>query len=146
MADMVDVAEVRKRLIHTIDQLKKDAAVRRQAADRAAADYETFLDTIALPVFRVFASALRPQGYGFQLHTPAGSVRLASERAADDFIELTLDTTRQPPTVIGRVSYRRGSRLVERDRPIREDQAIGDLTEEDVLTFLFGAIEPFVER
>ena len=143
---MVDVAEVRKRLIHTIEQIKRDAAARRQATDRASAAYESFLETVATPVFKHFAQALRAQGYGFQLFTPAGSVRLASERGADDYIELALDPARQPIAVVGRVSHRRGSRLIDVDRPIRDDKAIEDLTDEDVLAFLLAAIEPFVER
>ena len=143
---MVDVAEVRKRLIHTIERVKHDAVMRRQETDKAAADYEQFLETIATPVFRHFSQALRAVGYGFQLFTPAGSVRLASERGPDDFIELTLDPTRHPIAVIGRTSYRRGSRLVENERPIREGRAIDALTDEHVLEFLLNAIEPFVER
>jgi hypothetical protein len=146
MAGMVDVAEVRKRLIHTIEQIKKDAAARRQATDRAAAAYEPFLETVATPVFKHFATALRALGHPFQLSTPAGSVRLASERGGDDYIELALDPTRQPIAVVGRVSHRRGSRLIDVDRPIRDDKAIEDLTDEDVLAFLLAAIEPFVER
>jgi hypothetical protein len=146
MLDMIDVAEVRKRLIHTIEQVKKDAAARRQAVDRATADYEAFLETIATPVFRHAGTALRAQGFPFQLFTPAGTVRLASDRGPDDFIELALDTARQPIAVVGRLSFRRGSRLVEREQPIREDKAVGDLTDEDVLEFLLRAIEPFVER
>jgi hypothetical protein len=146
MADMIDVAEVRRRLVHTIEQVRRDATARRQAADRAAADYERLLETVATPVFRHFAQALRALGYPFQLFTPAGSVRLSSERGTDDYIELTLDPTRQPIAVVGRQSYRRGSRLVEREWPLREDVAIDDLTDEDVLAFLLGAIEPFVER
>jgi hypothetical protein len=146
MAGMVDVAEVRKRLIHTIEQVKRDAAARRQATDRAAADYERFLENVATPVCRHFVQALRAQGYGFQLFTPAGSVRLASERGADDYIEVALDTTRQPIAVVGRASHRRGSRLIEIDRPIREGAPIDALTDEDVLAFLLAAIEPFVER
>ena len=77
---MVDVAEVRKRLIHTIERVKHDAVMRRQETDKASADYERFLELVATPVFRHFSQALRSVGQNFQLFTPAGSVRLASER------------------------------------------------------------------
>ena len=146
MERMLDVAEVRRRLVHTIENVRQEAAVRRQAADRAAADYGPFLENVATPVFRHFAMALRAEGHLFKLFTPAGSVRLASERSADDFLELTLDTTRQSVDVIGRVSHRRGSRLNTEERPIREGAAVADLTEEDVLRFLLASITPFVER
>ena len=143
---MVDVSEVRKRLIHTIERVKHDAVMRRLETDKASADYERFLELVAAPVFRHFSQALRSVGQNFQLFTPAGSVRLASERGADDFIELALDLTRHPIIVVGRTSYRRGSRLVEKERPVREGRAIDTLTDEHVLEFLLDAIEPFVER
>jgi hypothetical protein len=143
---MIDVAEVRKRLIHTIERVKHDAVMRRREIDEATAAYDRFLELVATPVFRHFSQALRSAGYNFQLFTPAGSVRLASERGADDYIELALDQTRHPITVIGRTSFRRGSRLVENERPVREGRAIDTLTDEHVLEYLLDAIEPFVER
>lgn len=143
---MLDVAEVRKRLIHTIERVKHDAALRRHEIDTASAAYDRFLELVAAPVFRHFSQALRSVGHNFQLFTPAGSVRLASERGPDDFIELSLDQSRHPIIVIGRISYRRGSRLVEKERPVREGRAIDTLTDEHVLEFLLDAIEPFVER
>jgi hypothetical protein len=146
MVRMLDVAEVRRRLVHTIESIRQESALRRQAADRAAADYGPFLENVATPVFRHLVMALRAEGHQFRLFTPADSVRLASERSQDDFIELTLDSSRQPFEVIGRVSYRRGSRLHTDERPVREGAAVADLTEEDVLRFLLASIAPFVER
>lgn len=146
MEAMLDVGEVRRRLVHTIESVRHDAALRRQAADRAAADYGPFLENVATPVFRHLAMALRAEGHAFRLFTPAGSIRLASERSSDDFVELTLDSSRRPVEVIGRVSNVRGSRLITDERPIREGAAVSDLTEEDVLQFLLAAIAPFVER
>jgi hypothetical protein len=146
MEAMFDVAEVRRRLVHTIESVRHDAALRRQAADRAAAEYGPFLENVATPVFRHLAMALRAEGLAFRLFTPAGSVRLASERSPDDFVELALDASRQPVEVVGRVSHARGSRVITDERPIREGAAVADLTEEDVLQFLLAAIAPFVER
>ena len=143
---MLDVAEVRRRLVQKIESARQDAAARRQAADQATADYGPFLENVATPVFRHLVMALRAEGHTFRLFTPAGSVRLASERSADDFVELALDTTRQPIEVVGRVSHGRGSRLITDERPIREGAAVADLTEEDVLRFLLASITPFVER
>lgn len=141
---MLDVTEVRRRLVQTIDQIKKDAAARRAANDQAVVDYERFLAEIATPVCRHFVTALRGQGYGFRLSTPAGSVKLTSERSSGDEIELSFDAERRPPTVIGRVSYARGSRLLEEERPIVEGKLVGSTTEEDVLAFLLSVIPPFV--
>lgn len=146
MEAMLDVAEVRRRLVQKIESARQEAALRRQAADRAAADYGPFLENVATPVFRHFVMALRAEGHLFRLFTPAGSVRLASERSSDDHVELVLDTSRQPIEVVGRVSLGRGSRLVTDERPIREGAAVADLTDEDVLRFLLASITPFVER
>ncbi len=146
MDAMLDVAEVRRRLVHTIETIRHESAARRQAADRAAAEYEQFLEQTATPVFRHFVQALRAEGHPFRLFTPAGSVRMSSERSPDDFVEVTLDTSRHPVEALGRVSYRRGSRLVTDERPVREGAAVGSLTEEDVLAFLLASIAPFVER
>ena len=143
---MLDVAEVRRRLVQKIESARQEAATRRQAADRATADYGPFLEDVATPVFRHLVMALRAEGHQFRLFTPAGSVRLSSERSADDFVELVLDTSRQPIEVVGRVSHGRGSRLITDERPIREGAAVADLTEEDVLRFLLASITPFVER
>jgi hypothetical protein len=143
---MLDVAEVRRRLVQKIESARLESAARRQAADRATADYGPFLENVATPVFRHLVMALRAEGHLFRLFTPAGSVRMSSERSADDFVELALDTTRQPIEVVGRVSHGRGSRLITDERPIREGAAVADLTEEDVLRFLLASITPFVER
>lgn len=143
---MLDVTEVRRRLVQTIDQIKKDAATRRAAHDRAVADYEKFLEDVATPVCRHFVTALRAQGYGFRLSTPAGSVKLTSERSSGDEIEISLDAERQPPAAVARVSYARGSRLIEDELPIHDTRAVGALTDEDVLAFLLKVIPPFVER
>src|SRR5215468_10511440 len=61
MEPMLDVAEVRRRLVHTIESVRHDAALRRQAADRAAAEFGPFLETVATPVFRHLAMALRAE-------------------------------------------------------------------------------------
>jgi hypothetical protein len=143
---MLDVAEVRRRLVQKIEIARQEAAARRQAADRATADYGPFLENIATPVFRHLVMALRAEGLAFRLFTPAGSVRLASERSADDYVELALDTSRLPIDVVGRVSYGRGSRLMTSEGPIREGATVAELTEEDVLRFLLAAITPFIER
>jgi len=143
---MVDVTEVRRRLVHTIEAVRRDTAARRVAVDRASAEYETFVSQVAAPVFKHFAQALRAQGLLFQLQTPAGVLRLTSERSADDFVEITLDVNRTPPAAVGQVSYRRGSRMQGTDQPIHADKPIDRLTEEDVLEFLLRAIVPFIER
>jgi hypothetical protein len=99
-----------------------------------------------VPVVHTLASALVADGYRFKVHTPADGVRLASESRPDDFIELFLDTSSDPPVVTGRINRGRGRRLITAERPLKEEAAVADLTEEDVLAFLLSEIGPFVER
>jgi len=140
----MEIADVRKRVLATIERAKQRAAERRARGDEAARAYSTFLETIAVPMFRQIGNVLRAEGYPFGVFTPSGSVRLMSDRAAEDFIELTLDTTGGgAPLVIGHTSRRRGRRVTENERAIGEPAA---LTEVDVLDFLATELEAFVER
>jgi hypothetical protein len=78
--------------------------------------------------------------------TPAGGLRLSSERSPEDFIELALESATQPALVLVRANRGRGSRLRTSEVPLREDRAIEELTETDVLEALLREIRPFVER
>jgi hypothetical protein len=142
----MEVSDVRKRLLQTIDRARRAAAEHRARADAAARFYEEFLEKVATPVFRMFGIALRAEGHLFVVHTPAGGLRLASERSAEDYIELALDTAIDPPAAIARVSRGRGHRVISTEREIREKTAIERLTEEDVLEFLLAEIVAFVVR
>jgi hypothetical protein len=143
---MIEPADVRRRLVQRIEAVRREAAARRASTSEAERDYERFLEEHAVPIFRSVASALRAEGVHFQVYTPAGSVRLASERSKDDFIELGLETSRQPAEVVGRVSRTRGSRIVADEEPVRAGARVADLSDEDVLAFVLRIIGPFVER
>jgi len=83
----------------------------------------------------------------FQVLTPAGTVRLQSDRERDDYLEVVLDGTKGTPTVIGRSSYVRGSQLQTTEHRIGETAAlVSDLTDEDVFEWVLRVILPFVER
>ena len=142
----MEISDIRRSLRQRIEQARRTSAERRARADAAARAYETFLADVATPVFQMFANALRVEGYPFKVFTPAAGLRLMSDRSSDDYIELTLDTSADPPVVLSRVNRGRGSRLVTSERPIRPDAAIGEISDQDVLTFLLDEIEPFVER
>jgi hypothetical protein len=142
----MEVSDVRRRLRAAIDSARKAAQERRARTDRAARDYETFLRDHAVPLFQVVASALVAEGHRFKVFTPAESVRLASELNPHDFIEITLDTTADPPAVMGRTSRGRGRGNVTSERPVRDGADVAGLNEEDLLSFLIAEIAPFVER
>ena len=139
----METSDVRKRLNQTIERAKRQAAERRARGDDATRAFETFLSAIAVPLFRQVANILRADGYLFNVFTPSGSVRLMSDRAAEDFIELSLDTAGDRPYVIGHASRSRGRRVLVSERAIGEP---GELTEEAVLEFVLKELEAFVER
>jgi hypothetical protein len=142
----MELPEMRRLVRAAIDNARKESAERRQRSDAAAKAYGVFLEQRAVPTFHTFAAALAGEGMRFKVFTPAESVRLASEGAAESFIELSLDTTQDPPRVLGRTSWARGRRAQSSERLVRDNAEVEQLTEEDVLDFLLAEIGPFVER
>ena len=144
--DRLEVSHVRKRLMAAIERARKAGQERRERASAVERAYETFLVDVATPVMRMLASALKADRYPFTVATPGGSIRLASDKGRDDYIEFGLDTATDPPEVIGRISYGRGSRTITEERPVKGGASPQAITEEDVLEFLLKALEPWLER
>ena len=139
----MEIADVKRRVVDTIEAAKRRAADRRVRTDEATKAYEAFLSRIAVPMFRQIANVLKSESYPFNVFTPGASVRLVSDRASDDYIEITLDTTDDEPAVSGQTRRSRGRRVIESER------ALGDpakMTEDDVLAFVMKELGPFVER
>jgi hypothetical protein len=141
----METADVRRRVQETIERARREAAARRLRTDDAARDYAAFLEIVAVPLFRQVAGALKAAGYPFAVFTPGGGVRLMSDKAANDYIELSLETSGSEPTVMGKVSRTRGRRTIETETPVAE-VPVRELTEELLLRFLLQALGPFVER
>ena len=141
----METSVLRRRLTETIETARRTAAERRARSDAAARDYSQFLDTIAVPLFRQIANVLKASGYSFTVFTPTGSVRLMSDKASEDYIELSLDTSADEPMVLGKSSRARGRRVLESERAIAE-QTVANLTEDHVLNYVLKELEPFVER
>ena len=142
----MEISEVRRQLKHAIDRAKARAQQRRQVAAEADRTYAAFLEEIATPTVRMLANALKAEGYPFTVSTPTGGLRLASDRGRDDYIELALDGRGDTPTVVGRIRYTRGSRTFEEERPIKPGSPPQDVTETDLLAFLVGALDPWLDR
>ena len=141
----MDIPEVRRRVRAAIEQARHDAVARRERSDAAARAYDEFLVARAIPALNTVAAALVAEGHRFKIFTPAGSVRLSSERSPDDFVELTLDASEDPPVVLGRSSMSRGRRSLTKERQLRA-AAIGDLTDEDVVSFVLTELVQMLER
>jgi hypothetical protein len=139
----MDISEVRKRVHAAIERAKQRDAERRARVDEAARTYSIFLDTIAVPLFRQIANVLRAEAYLFTVFTPSGSIKLASDRRAEDFIEISLDTSGDEPLVLLHTSRMRGRRVIESERPIGNP---ANVTEETLLEHLLQQLEPLVER
>ncbi len=143
----MEVSELRKRILRSIDDARRDISARRSVVDAAGQAYEQFLTVVAVPLLRQAATVLKASGHLFDVHTPAGSVRLVAERSPHTFLELELDADRPDPQVIGRVSVTRGRQgLVVEERPIVPGRPVGDLTEEDLAAFLVSEIPKLVVR
>jgi hypothetical protein len=141
----METSDVRRRVVEVIERAKRAAGDRRTRSDEAAREYDVFLERVAVPIFRQVANVLTAQGYPFAVFTPAGSVRLMSDRGTQDFVEVSLDATGAEPIVLGHTSRARGRRVIEEQRPLGLGP-VRDLTEEDVLSFLLKELEPFVAR
>ena len=142
----MDVGDIRKRVRHTIAESRRAAAARRTLVADAERDGEAILTDVVAPLFAVVAAALKAEGYRFRVLTPAGTVRLAAESSADDYIEVAIDTLRDPPGLVGRVSRRWGRRVLVDETVLREAAAISGLTAENLLEFTLARLGPFVSR
>lgn len=142
----MDIALIRKSLLQAIEAAKRDAVERRARTDEATKRYEKFLEETATPVFRSMASALRGEGLLFDVITPLGGVRLVPERTREDGIELSLDSTVDPPQPIIRVTRSRGSRVNQHERPVAGALRLEGLSDEHVVTALLEELRPWLER
>ena len=146
MPDVRDIADLRRRLRAAVEEARERSVERRARTAAAERDYEQFLTARAIPVFHDFANVLNGEGHSFKVFTPAGSVRLASTKSGEEFIELELDSSQDPPQIVGRASRGRGRRMVTSERPLKPRTSIAELTEDDVVQFLLAEIVPFIER
>lgn len=142
----METSEIRKRLRTALEQSRKASAERRERTDAASVAYRAFLRDVGTPVFRQFANVLKAEGHPFTTYTPADGVRLVSERHDQDFIELWLDSSLDPPEVSTRVNRQRGRDISSREAVLRAGAPINSLTDEDVLAFLLGEVGGLVER
>jgi hypothetical protein len=141
----MEISDIRRRILETMARARQHAVERRSRVDAAGRAFEGFLAATAVPLIRQIANVLRAEGYMYSVSTPAGSVRLLSDKDAGDFIELSLDTTADAPRVVARVSRSRGRRIVDVERVVGSGNPDA-IEEEELFAFLLKELEPFVER
>jgi hypothetical protein len=142
----VEVSQVRRRVTAAIEQARRNQQQRRERSAETERAYQTFLSEIAVPVTRMVAGSLKADGYPFTVATPGGGLRLTSDNRHNDYIDVGLDTSADPPEVTARINYVRGSRTITDERPVKPGASPRDITEEDFLEFLVKALEPWLEH
>lgn len=143
---MAEIAEVRQRVLTMVERARQGASERRARADVAEVQARRFIQETATPVVQQVLSVLKVERLAFQLSTPAGSVRLTSETHHEDFIDLAVDVTQDPVSIMTVVSHLRGKRVSTTERPLADGVELDQLTEDHVLAFLLAALPVFVAR
>ena len=142
----MEVSQVRRRIQAALSAARDRSQRRRQIVADAERSYDGFLADVAVPLARQVTNVLKAEGRTFTVSTPGRGVRLSPDRGVDDYIELTLNTDLDPPTVVGHIRYTRGSRTIDEERPVKPGAAPDAISDEDVLEFLMGALEPWIDR
>ena len=142
----MEVSHVRRKLTAAIEQARRIAQQRRERSSEVQRAYEAFLADVAVPIARMLGNVLKAEGYPFTVATPGGGLRLISDKGRDDYVEIGLDTTSNPPDVVGRIRYARGSRTIAEERPVKPGASPQAITEDELLDFLIHAVEPWLER
>jgi hypothetical protein len=142
----MEISLVRKRVHAGLARARQAAAARRAANDAASQAWARTLDLVAVPLVQQIAQVLKADGHLVQVSTPAGSVRISSEKTSDDFVELTLDTTGDRPAILRRLSRRRGRELLTDERAVATGTPVDQLSEEQLLETLIDAVVKLVER
>lgn len=145
LTDM-ETSDIRRRLRQALEQARTATTERRTRADLAATAYSAFLRDVATPVFRTVANVAKAEGQGFTVFTPADGVRLVSERHGEDYVEVWLDTSLDPPKIATRANRSRGRNVTTSEGLLRPEAPISSVTDEDVLDFLLSQIGMLVER
>ena len=142
----MEISLVRKRLRDSIEDAQKNATARRAANRDAIAAWEQVLERVVAPLLQQISQVLKSEGYAFRVITPAGTVRLTSERSADDFIEVGLDTSGPAPIVVARVNRTKGRERFNDEHIVASGDAIPGLSEERLLDLFTSMLGPFLER
>ena len=142
----MEISLVRKRLRDSIEQAQKSATARRAANQEATDAWEEVLERVVTPLLQQVAQVLKSEGYQFRVITPAGTVRLTSERSADDYIEVVMDTSGPVPAVVARVNRTRGRQQFDEEHIVASGDAIRGLSDERVLDLFTSMLRPFLER
>lgn len=141
-----ETADIVRRVRRAVAGARAAAVGRREQVTAAETEGQAMLEGLVAPLFKKVASVLAAEGHRFSVSTPVGAVRLSRNASADDFVEVALDTSHEPPALVGRAAWVWGQRVRQDERIVAEHPEIGLLTADAVLDYLLAAIAPLVER
>lgn len=151
-------------------QRDREPERRREHVAAAETEGHAVLDGFVSPLCKKVAAVLAAEGHPFEVSTPVGAVRLSRGATREEFVEIVLDTSRNPPALVGRATWVWGRRVrqVAEQRPgrrrrgradrvwgqgvrqeervVAEHPDIGRLAADQLLDYLLEAIAPLVER
>ena len=139
-------ADVVRRVRRAVAGARAAAAQRRERVTAAEIEGRAVLEDLVSPLCKMVASVLAAEGHRFAVSTPVGAVRLSRAASGGDFVELALDTSRDPPALVGRAAWAWGQRVRQEERVIAAHPGIGRLTADELLDYLLAAVAPLVER
>ena len=142
----MDSGEIGRRIRRTLVDAKAKAVERREQTTVAGVEGQQVMRRIVIPVMKTIASVLSAESYRCSISTPNGSVRLSFDSPRDAYIEVVIDTANDPPALIGRTGRTRGSRVLSNEQVIVGHPAIGQLTEEDLVSFVQRELLLVIER
>jgi len=142
----VETGEVGRRLKIAVETARRSATDQRSRDQEAETAYDAFLHKVATPLAKQLVNVLKVEGIPFTVFTPAGGLRLSSDRNRDDYVELALERGEASLQVVGHVSRVRGSRTLAETLTIKEGVKVEALSEEDLLEFLLRVLRPWLER
>jgi hypothetical protein len=143
----MEPSQVRRHVRESIERARQTAAARRAVNDTASRTWDSVRDSVVVPTWQQAAQVLRSEGYLLQVSTPGQAVRVTSEKAGQDGVELTLDTTGPSPILLLRVTRTRGREVLTDERvTLAGDEAIGAIDDEQACMLLLDALAPFFER
>ena len=141
-----ETADVVRRVRRAVADARGAAARRRARVATAEVEGRAVLEELVAPLSRRVAAVLAAEGHRFAVSTPVGAVRLSRGASGEDFVEIALDTSRDPPALMGRAAWVWGQRVRQEERVVAAHPDIGRLTADDVLDYLLAAMAPIVER
>ena len=142
----MDSGEIGRRLRRTLVDAKAKAVERLEQTAVADVEGQQAMRRIVIPVMKTIVSVLSAEGYRCSVSTPHESARLSFASPRDAYMVVGVNTAYDRPTLIGRTGRTRGSRVLSNEYVIVSHPAIGQLTEEDLVTFVQRELLLVIER